>query len=71
MRLLTVSTLLIVGGVVVAVLGGVLSALSSRTKAALGGPTIRGDVAMVVLVFGIVALVLGIGLLIYRATTPL
>lgn len=63
--------LLIGGGLVVAVLGVVLSALSSRARAALGGPTVRGDVAMVVLVSGVVALVLGIGLLIYRATTPL
>lgn len=71
MRLLNVAVLLIGGGVVTAVLGAILSALSSRSRAALGGPTIRGDVAMVVLVSGVVALVLGIGLLIYRATTPL
>jgi hypothetical protein len=70
-RLFNVAVLLIGGGVLVAVLGALLSALSSRSKAALGGPTIRGDVAMVVLVSGVVALVLGIGLLIYRATTPL
>jgi hypothetical protein len=69
--LLNVAVLLIGGGVVIAVLGAMLSALSSRSRAALGGPTIRGDVAMVVLVSGVVALVLGIGLLIYRATTPL
>lgn len=65
-----IATILMVGGVVVALLGAGLAAAASRSKAAEGGPLVRQDFAMVVLVIGIVALIFGTGLLFFRLTVP-
>jgi hypothetical protein len=70
MRGLTVSALLMAGGVLVALLGAGLAGAASRSKAAQGGPLVRQDFAIVVLVIGVVAVIFGGGLLFFRITVP-
>lgn len=69
MSALLTSVAIIAAGVVVALVGFVLSARSTRRSVTETGPTTRADITVAVVVFGLVASIFGGGYLAFLLLT--